>query len=55
MKKIKKKNGVNWMIILYSLIGLVFVALGFFVNYLFFLGAVVCVILNQREINKGKK
>jgi hypothetical protein len=49
-----KKSRVNWKIVICSLIGLGFIGLGFFVNYLFFIGAVVCTIINQREIMRKR-
>jgi hypothetical protein len=54
--KIQSKKQVNWKIVIFSLIALSFVALGFLVNGYFILGAVVFMLLNQREMmNKRKK
>jgi len=42
----------NPKVVLYSLIALVFLALAFFVDWLFIIGAVVLMLLNQRELMK---
>ena len=48
------KQDINKKVIAYSLIAFGFLALGFFVNWLFMIGAVVMVILNQKELMKKK-
>jgi hypothetical protein len=48
MDKAKKK--INIKVIIYSIFGLGFLALAFFVNWTFMIGAVVAVWLNQREL-----
>jgi len=48
--KISKK--INWKIVIYSIIALGFVALTFFVDWIFIIGAIVMVYLNQRELTK---
>lgn len=45
-KKINKK------IVLYSMMGLAFIALMFFVDWMFVIGAAIMVYLNQRELRK---
>ncbi len=45
-KKINKK------IIVYSIIGLAFVGLMFFVDWMFVIGAAIMMYLNQRELRK---
>jgi len=43
-------------VVIYSLLALGFIALAFFLKeWLFLIGAVVLMILNQRELNKLKK
>jgi hypothetical protein len=49
-----KTSKVNWKVISYSLLALCFLALTFFVDWIFIVGAVVLVALNQREIMKKK-
>ena len=38
----------NWKVIFYSFIALIFIALTFTVDWLFILGAIIIIILNQR-------
>ena len=49
------KSKRNWKVVAYSLIALGFLALGFLVDWLFIIGAVVLMFLNQRELGKMKK
>ena len=51
-KMSKKKPNIK--VIIYSLIALGFVALTFLVDWLFIIGAVVMVYLNQKELMKKK-
>ena len=44
----------NWKVIIYSLIALGFLALTFLVDWLFIIGTVVMIWLNQRELIKKK-
>jgi len=44
----------NWKIVIYSIIALGFIALTFLVDWLFIIGAVVLMYLNQRELMKKK-
>ena len=60
LKRIKKKNKmahkrVNLKVIIFSLIALGFLALTFLVDWLFIIGAVFFMMLNQREIMHKKK
>ena len=48
------KNKPNIKVILYSLIGLGCIALTFFVDWIFIIGAVIVLWLNQRELMKKK-
>ncbi len=41
-------------VVVLSLIALGFVALGFFVNWLFFIPAVIIIFINQRELMKKR-
>ncbi len=50
----KNKKQVNIKVIIFSLIALGFLALTFFVDWLFIIGAVVFMVMGQREI-MGKK
>ena len=49
----KKQNKINLKVIIYSVLGIGFVALTFFVDWIFIIGAVIMIYLNQRELNKG--
>jgi hypothetical protein len=44
----------NSKVIIYSIIALFFMFLTFAINWIFIIGAVVLVILNQRELMKNK-
>ncbi|MFA5019790.1 MAG: hypothetical protein WC533_01685 [Candidatus Pacearchaeota archaeon] len=50
----KKKSKVNIKVIIYSLLALGFIALAFLIDWLFIIGAVVLIALNQRELMKKK-
>ncbi len=50
IKKNKKK--VNVKVIIYSIIALGFVGLTFFVDWMFIIGAVIIIYLNQKELMK---
>ena len=52
----KKKQGKkpNLKVIIYSLIALIFMGLTIFVDWMFVLGAVIMIWLNQREL-MGKR
>jgi len=45
-------NKPNPKVIFYSLIALGFLALTFFVDWIFIIGAVVMIFLNQKELKK---
>ena len=42
----------NWKVVIYSIIALGFIALTFLVDWMFIIGAVVLVWLNQKELMK---
>lgn len=44
----------NKKVVILSLIALIFLALTFFVSPYFVIGAIVCVVINQRELMKKK-
>jgi len=48
-----KKSKVNVRVIIYSLIALGFIALMFLVDWLFIIGAVVMMWLNNKELMKS--
>jgi len=48
----KKRKNINFKVIIYSIIGLGFLALTFLVDWLFIIGALLVVFLNQRELKK---
>jgi len=48
------KSKPNWKVIIYSFIALGFVVLTFLVNWLFIIGVVILIYLNQRELMKKK-
>jgi len=52
MKKQAKNKKPNIKVIIYSLIALGFVALTFLVDWLFIIGAIIIIYLNQRELMK---
>ena len=45
---------MKWKVVLLSMIALGFMALTFFVDWLFIIGAVIIVYINQKEIMKRK-
>jgi len=45
----------NPIVVVYSLIALGFVVLSFMVDWLFIIGAVVLMLLNQKELMRKKK
>ena len=53
MKEQSKKPKIN--IIIYSLIALGFLALTFLVDWMFIIGAVIIIYLNQKELMKRNK
>jgi hypothetical protein len=59
LKKIKsnlnKMKLKNPRVVIYSVIALGFIVLGFLVSYWFIIGAIVLMILNQRELMKKNK
>lgn len=50
--KIRKK--INWKVVVYSVIGIICVILSFTVDWIFLLPAVICMLLNQRELGMNK-
>lgn len=48
------KRKINLKVVIFSLVALGFVALTFLVNPYFIIGAVILMILNQRELMKKK-
>lgn len=44
----------NPKVVIYSLIALIFIALTFLVDWLFLIGAVILMILNQKELIKNR-
>jgi len=53
MKK-KKDKKINLKVVIYSIIALGFMALTFLVDWIFIVGAVIIVWLNQKELMKRK-
>jgi hypothetical protein len=49
-----KNKSINWRVIIYSIIALGFLALSFFVDWIFIIGSVIIIALNQRELMKKK-
>ena len=49
------KNKINIKVIIYSIIALGFLALTFLVDWMFIIGAVVMMFLNQRELMGEKQ
>jgi hypothetical protein len=48
----KKSKKVNKKVVIYSIIGLIFLGLTFLVDWIFIAGAVIIVWLNQKELMK---
>ena len=48
----KSKNKINIKVIIYSIIAIGFIALTFLVDWMFIIGAVIMMWLNQRELMK---
>jgi len=51
----KKPRKINKKVIIYSIIAIGFLALVFLVDWIFIIGAVVMIYLNQRELMKNRK
>jgi hypothetical protein len=49
------KNKPNPKVIIFSILALGFLALTFFVDWIFIVGAVILMYLNQKELMKGRK
>lgn len=49
------KSKFNLKVVIFSLIALGFIALTFLVNPYFVIGAIVFMLINQREIMRNKK
>jgi len=52
--KADRKPGINWRVVIYSIIGLSCIAFAFLVDWMFLIGTVVCIYLNQRELGKKR-
>lgn len=50
----EKNKKINWKVVILSLIALGFIALTFLVDWIFIIGAVIIMIINQRELMKKK-
>jgi hypothetical protein len=50
----KTKKEINYKVILYSLVALIFLYFSFTIDWLFIIGAVILMILNQKELFKNK-
>lgn len=48
----KSKQKFNWKVVIYSLIAFGFLVLTYFIDWIFVIGAVVMIWLNQRELNR---
>lgn len=48
------KRKINWKVVIFSVLALGFITLTFLVDWLFIIGAVIFMTLNQRELMKGK-
>ncbi|MBI2043993.1 hypothetical protein HYT24_01370 [Candidatus Pacearchaeota archaeon] len=46
------RKKINWKVVIYSVIALGFLVLTFTVDWIFIIGAVILMILNQRELMK---
>jgi len=50
----KRKKKINKKVIVYSIIAIIFLILTFIVDWIFIIGAVIMIILNQKELMKTK-
>ncbi|HUW43401.1 MAG TPA: hypothetical protein VMV95_00350 [Bacillota bacterium] len=50
----EKNKKINWKVFILSLIALGFIALTFLIDWMFIIGAVIIMLINQREL-LGKK
>ncbi|MBA7609767.1 hypothetical protein ES703_16961 [subsurface metagenome] len=50
----EKNKKINWKVVFLSLIALGFIALTFLVDWIFIIGAVIIMLINQRELMKKK-
>lgn len=48
------KRKTNWKVVIFSVLALGFIALTFFVDWIYIIGAVIFMTLNQRELMKKK-
>lgn len=48
------KRKPNWKVVIFSLLALGFLALSFLIDWLFIIGSVIFMILNQKELIKKK-
>ncbi len=48
------KRKINKKVVIFSLLALGFLALTFFVDWIFIIGAVILMFLNQKELMKKK-
>jgi hypothetical protein len=46
---------MNKKVVLFSILALGFLALTYFIDWLFIIGAVILIYFNNRELNKKKK
>ena len=53
--KQKKYKKINIKVIVYSIIALGFLVLTFLIDWMFIIGAIILVYLNQKELMKKKK
>lgn len=50
-----KKRKTNLKVVIFSIIAIGFLVLTFTINWMFIIGAVILMILNQRELMKKRK
>jgi len=48
----KKQKRINKRVVIYSILALGFLALTYLVDWIFIIGAVILMILNQKELRK---
>ncbi len=49
------KKQINWKVVIFSLIAMGFLAMTFIFDWIFIIGAVIFMFLNQKEIMGKKK
>jgi len=49
------KRNINWLVIVFSLIGIISLTLSYFIHWSFLIITLISFIINQRELMKSSK